>query len=568
MTDLSVLIPARNEMFLNKTIENVLANIQADTEIIAVLDGYWPEVPIPQNEQVHIIHHPASIGQRAAINEAARVSTAKYIMKLDAHCAVAPGFDVALMADCEPDWTVIPRMYNLHAFDWVCKLCGERTYQGPKPSHCQRCGSAGNIEMVMVWQPRLSRRTDFARFDSSLHFQYWRAYEKRPEAQGDIADVMCCVGAGWFMERARYWELGGLDEAHGSWGQMGVELACKSWLSGGRQVVNKKTWFAHMFRTQPGFGFPYPNPGVTQAREHSRQLWFGNKWPKAKYDLLWLVNKFAPVPDWNKEILYSIQDKYMDDLCVTGSFGPDGLPIKGLVYYTDNRLEPAINDAVLTQLERARLGVISVSLRPIGFGYNIVLDRERGVLTMFKQILAGLEASTADIIFFVEHDVLYHPSHFDFAPPRRDTFYYNENVWKVDATTGQALFYYCRQTSGLCAYRELLLEHYRKRVAIVEKNGYTRRMGFEPGTNNRAERVDDYKSEAWMSQVPNIDIRHNKNLTPSRWKKEQFRNQKYTKGWTESDGVPGWGKTLGRFDEFLNEVICQLPPDKSGSLPV
>jgi hypothetical protein len=43
-------------------------------------------------------------------------------------------------------------------------------------------------------------------------------------------------------------------------------------------------------------------------------------------------------------------------------------------------------------------------------------------------------------------------------------------------------------------------------------------------------------------------------MSPSRWRKDQFRNQKYTAGWTESDGVPGWGTTLGRFDEFLREI--------------
>lgn len=152
----------------------------------------------------------------------------------------------------------------------------------------------------MVWQPRMRRRTDFARFDRDLHFQYWRAYEKRPEAQGDIADVMCSVGACWFMRRERFWEMGGCDEGHGSWGQMGVEFACKAWLSGGRQVVNKKTWFSHMFRTQPGFGFPYHLSGsdVDRARAYSHWLWGGGNWPQAVHPLPWLIEKFAPVPGW------------------------------------------------------------------------------------------------------------------------------------------------------------------------------------------------------------------------------------------------------------------------------
>ena len=80
-------------------------------------------------------------------------------------------------------------------------------------------------------------------------------------------------------------------------------------------------------------------------------------------------------------------------------------------------------------------------------------------------------------------------------------------------------------------------------------------MGFEPGTHSRRERVDDLKCETWMAQFPNIDIRHGHNLTPSRWKQSEFRNQKYCEGWTESDSVPGWGKTQGRFQEFLQEAV-------------
>ncbi len=208
------------------------------------------------------------------------------------------------------------------------------------------------------------------------------------------------------------------------------------------------------------------------------------------------------------------------------------------------------------QIEYGRNGydLVSVSLKPLDFGRNIILNLERGILTMFRQILAGLEASTADVIFLTEHDVLYHPSHFNFIPPRQDIFYYNENAWRVDAKTGRALFYYARSTSGLCTYRSLLLEHYRKRVAIIERDGFTRRMGFEPGTHHRAERVDDYKSEAWMSEYPNIDIRHKHNLTPSRWRQDQFRNQKFCRGWTLTDEVPGWGITKGHFQELLDNI--------------
>ena len=116
--DLSVIIPARNEMFLQKTIDDILFNSRADTEVIAICDGYWPNPPIKDNPKVIIVHHTESIGQRAATNEGARISQAKYVMKADAHCAFDEGFDVKLMDGYEPDWTLVPRMYNLHGFDW------------------------------------------------------------------------------------------------------------------------------------------------------------------------------------------------------------------------------------------------------------------------------------------------------------------------------------------------------------------------------------------------------------------------------------------------------------------
>ena len=570
MAKLSVLIPGRNEMFMARTVRDVLQQSRGDTEVIAVVDGGAAGEPLPEDPRVRVVVNAESIGQRQSTNQAARLSKAEFVMKLDAHCTVAEGFDVELMKECEPDWTVIPRMYNLHAFDWVCKACNQRTYQGPTPVKCAKCRAPNSARRDMIWKPRLSRQTDFARFDTEPHFQYWGACGKKPGMQGDIANVMCCVGAGWFLRRERYWELGGMDETHGSWGQMGVELACKSWLSGGRQVVNKRTWFSHMFRTQGGdFGFPYPISGrqVDHARQHSRDLWFKNTWPSQTRPLSWLIEHFAPIPVWHDpagaarldEVIKAGKKFNGSKVSVAAPSQPEAPAIaepppsvegqqrKGVVYYTDNRPDPKLLEDCRRQLRKAFSGpVAAVSINgPVSFdGFqSIQLDLERGYLTMFKQILAGLEASDADIVFFAEHDVLYHPSHFEFTPPRNDTFYYNRNVWKVDAATGRALHYDCDQTSGLCAYRQLLLDHYRVRVARVERDGYSMRIGFEPGTRSTARGgVDDRPSSHWFSVLPNVDVRHDKNLTPTRWSKEQFRNQKYTTGWTEAEVVPGWGR--------------------------
>src|SRR4026208_2486044 len=99
MRDLSVLIPSRQEPFLRHTIEDVLSVIQADTEIIAICDGSLPVEPIEDHPRVKLVLLPKPIGQRAATNLAARMSRAKYILKLDAHCRVDVGFDAKLIQD-------------------------------------------------------------------------------------------------------------------------------------------------------------------------------------------------------------------------------------------------------------------------------------------------------------------------------------------------------------------------------------------------------------------------------------------------------------------------------------
>jgi len=301
MAELSVIIPARQEEFLGLTIDNVLQNAKGDTEIIAILDGYWPDPPLPDNPKVTVIHHTNPVGQRAAVNEGARLSQSKYIMKLDAHCAVDEGFDVKLIDVCRRrNWTIIPTMYNLHGFDWKCVKCGKQYYQADRPDTC--CGGE-DFEKVIIWKPRRKRKTVSWRFDKDLHFQYWQKHKKRPEASGDLIETMCHIGACWFMHTEQYWKQEGLDEAHGSWGQVGVETSCKAWLSGGKLLTTKKTWFSHLFRTKRKIlSFPYQISGNDQerARVYSKELWLNDNWPKAKYPLSWLVDRFSPVPDWHE----------------------------------------------------------------------------------------------------------------------------------------------------------------------------------------------------------------------------------------------------------------------------
>ena len=66
--DVSVLIAARNEEFLSRTVEDVLKKKRANTEVIVIADGNWPDPPLKDHPDLTLVYHPVSIGQRQAVN--------------------------------------------------------------------------------------------------------------------------------------------------------------------------------------------------------------------------------------------------------------------------------------------------------------------------------------------------------------------------------------------------------------------------------------------------------------------------------------------------------------------
>jgi glycosyltransferase involved in cell wall biosynthesis len=316
--ELSLLIPARNEMFLAKTIECALENIEADTEIIAVLDGVWADPPIKDHERVNIIYVPEAIGQRAATNLACKLSQAKYVMKLDAHCSFDKGFDKKMLDMFKvtgDNVTIVPIMRNLWAYDWKCHKCGWKKYQGPTPLKCDQCGDSRYMRRKMMWVGKERPQSTSYCFDSEPHFQYFGEWGKKPEvrkqsAETGITETMSLQGSCFMMTRDKYWELNICDEEFGSWGNQGIEVAAKTWLSGGRVLCNHKTWYAHMFRTQGGdFSFPYQQSGnqVAKCKKKVRDMFWNNAYEKQIYPLSWLVERFWPVKGWTEEDLKNLK---------------------------------------------------------------------------------------------------------------------------------------------------------------------------------------------------------------------------------------------------------------------
>ena len=224
---------------------------------------------------------------------------------------------------------------------------------------------------------------------------------------------------------------------------------------------------------------------------------------------------------------------------------------KSIIYYTDNSCDEKILKICQKQLLECvnENEIISVSHKPICFGSNIVMDVPRCSISIFKQIYEGLKKANGDIIFLVEHDVLYHPNHFENIEIERALFYYNQNRYQVDWNTGTALFRRTLCTSHLIADREKLINYFNSFFAIVNDIGYSKsKMGFAPATHKF---IKGFSIKKFMSECPNIDIRHNNNWTKTRWRKEEYKDKNAIQDWRFVEEIPYWGKPMEVFKNLL-----------------
>jgi glycosyltransferase involved in cell wall biosynthesis len=280
MVDVSVIIPARNEVFLTPTIEDLVKNARADTEIIAVLEGYWPERMV-EADNVHYVHFTDPRGMRGAINAGAALARGKYLMKLDGHCAVDEGYDAKLMEGLEEDWIAVPRRESLNPEEW-------------------RPRRKKHIDYMFLCYP--DDPNDFG--GPSLKGKIWRDLNNsRERMELDIDDLMSAQGSCWFMHRDYFYWLDLMDEVnYGHFSNEFQEIGLKCWLSGGRVIRNKRTWYAHLHKGRKhGRGWPLGKSVLRKGAAFTNRWMDGRNWRKQDRDIRWMVDKFWPVPTWPEE---------------------------------------------------------------------------------------------------------------------------------------------------------------------------------------------------------------------------------------------------------------------------
>lgn len=285
---LSIIIPSYNEPYLNHTIKNILESAQGEVEILVNVDDgkFVTEI---QDYRVKFTYQKEPLGMRGGINLGLKKAKGKYIMKTDAHCVFAKGFDLEITKNMEDDWLVVPRRYSLYADGWKRDMRFP-----PKDYHYLTfpvtSGHFGKAMFPIEWKQRAQDRKDQM-----------------------IDDTMTLQGSCYIANRKYFMKkVGFLDDnpqTYSPFGAEQMEVGLKYWLGGGKVKVNKNTWYAHLFKNSRY----YREVGGSKSRRHKTSIqskggwqwatehWMNNREPDMVHPFTWLIEKFWPVPTWPED---------------------------------------------------------------------------------------------------------------------------------------------------------------------------------------------------------------------------------------------------------------------------
>lgn len=295
---LSIIIPSRNKpewIFLQKTVDDLLEKAKGEIEIIIILDGFRPDPPLKEDKRITIIYHQEAQGMRQGINEGVNIAKGKYIMKSDDHCLFAEGYDVALANDCDDNWLAVPRRYSLDGENWV------RGY--------------GPLDYLYLTPPHLKD----GQFGWGLRGKKWLGeygatggYYDREKKRKSIMidDIITFQGSCWFMPKDLFFKIGKMQVEGYRDHQEAQELSFKVWLSGGRCIVNKNTWYAHLHKGPTyGRGYHLLRHHMTQSQIYSAKTWLTNSWPGQIKTFKWLIEhpSWHPMERWDEVNLDDIE---------------------------------------------------------------------------------------------------------------------------------------------------------------------------------------------------------------------------------------------------------------------
>lgn len=289
----SVIVPSRNERYLQQTIDSLLVNARGDVEIVVVLDGGpWPDPPLKDDKRLVVIRHNESTGMRPSINEAAQVASGQFLMKCDAHISVEPGYDEALKADCDDRTLLVPTRHSLDPETWTVR-----------PRH---------FNYTVLTYP----------FKSSMYGAGFHAvtypWDVNRTVNKERADILLdpiigAQGSLWFQRRDYFLSFPPLDHENFGFYQESQECCLRVWMTGGQCLVSKKTAYAHMHKGKDhqgadgrrGRGFYLDLRRKRASESYMVDYCLNDRWPNRVRTFESLIEQFWPFMERMTDERYS-----------------------------------------------------------------------------------------------------------------------------------------------------------------------------------------------------------------------------------------------------------------------
>lgn len=221
---------------------------------------------------------------RGAINAGVAISNGEFIMKIDGHVLFEEGFDLKILETFEDNWIVVPRRFRLDGDTWSIQQDGKPPIDYHYLSHPDDPKNWGGRRM---------------------HGKNWeeRTVERLNDPRYTIDETMVFQGSCWVMKRSYFEYLELMDwEHYGTFTSESEEICFKSWTTGGKSMVNKNVWYAHLHKGKKyGRGYAMLKQPEERGNEFLNQ-WLNRKmWHKQIHPLTYLIERFYPVPSWPKE---------------------------------------------------------------------------------------------------------------------------------------------------------------------------------------------------------------------------------------------------------------------------
>lgn len=268
----SVIIPAKNEKYLDNTIQEVLTKGDS-VEVVVILDNYEPPTRIDGVKYISMTEIGPNV--RRGVSRAVHESTCPFVMKLDAHCMLDKGFDTKLIATHESNIVQVPRRYRLDAEKW-------HIIEDGRPA----------VDYEYILFPNLLTSGGL----SSMGFIWGSSWEEYAVERKDVLldDTPHFQGSAWFMSKEWFLECGFLNDKYGGFAQEPEEILFTTVQRGGSVKVNKHTWYAHLHKNKEDRKwFVMPPEDLAKGYEHAYNTWVEDRDFFANF-----IERFPPMPHW------------------------------------------------------------------------------------------------------------------------------------------------------------------------------------------------------------------------------------------------------------------------------